>query len=62
MEFLTILITLALLQLWGSGGPIQRDEWLQSVIESVVTWTDSSGLRLFAIIIGPCILLLLFLW
>lgn len=61
MDFLTVLMTLALLQLWGSGGPIQRDEWLQSVIERVVTWTDSPGLRLFSIVIGPCILLLLFL-
>ena len=61
MEFLTILVTLALLQLWGSGGAIQRDEWFQSIMESVATWTESPRLRLFLIIISPCILLLLFL-
>ena len=27
MEFLAILIALALLQVWGSGGPVQRDAW-----------------------------------
>jgi len=61
MEFLTILITLALLQLWGSGGPIQRDEWFQSIIDAGKEWVDSSRLRLFWVVVGPCIVLFLFL-
>lgn len=36
MEFLSILIVLGLLQLWGSGGPVQRDDWFRR-------WTETLG-------------------
>ena len=35
MEFLTLLIALGLLQLWGSGGPFQQDKWFCDSLNKV---------------------------
>ncbi len=59
MEFLTVLITLALLQLWGSGGPVQRDEWFNTFCENIAAITGSSTIRLLILVLSPMLLVLL---
>ncbi len=58
MEFLTILIALGLLQLWGSGGPFQQDRWFENFTETTVQLTTTSIIRLFVIIGVPAIVLM----
>lgn len=57
MEFLTILIVLGLLQLWGSGGPLQRDRWFNSLSESVKGLIAKPHLRLLTVVGIPVLLL-----
>lgn len=65
MNFLSIIAALALVQWWGSGAPLQRDQWFYSWIERVQTWellkTHSAG-RLLVAILGPCLALWLVIW
>ncbi len=55
MEFLTVLIVLGLLQLWGSGGPIQRDEWYYQFNDNIPQRLGSAELRLLAAIGIPAL-------
>jgi len=59
MEFLTIIIVLALLQLWGSGGSIQRDEWLTILSKRIASFTTDSRFRLGLLVGLPVLLLLI---
>ncbi|MFT4998119.1 MAG: hypothetical protein ACI8RO_001472, partial [Flavobacteriales bacterium] len=36
MKLFSILIVFALLQYWGSGGPIQQDSWFNSIIKKLL--------------------------
>lgn len=55
MEFLTILIALGLVQLWGSGGPLQRDEWFYRWSGAVAGFVGYSKLRLVVMVAMPCL-------
>jgi AmpE protein len=59
MEFLSILIVLGLLQLWGSGGPMQQDKWFNRACENIIGTFSSSYLRLLLLVAGPAIVLLI---
>lgn len=60
MEFLTLLIVLGLLQLWGSGGPIQKDRWFYQLSGSLKNLLPSSKLRLLMIVGVPVTVVLFF--
>lgn len=60
MVFLSILIALGLLQLWGSGGPVQRDEWFHVATRNVQSTVGYSRLRLLLLVAGPVIIVLIF--
>ena len=60
MAFLTILIVLGLVQLWGSGAPVQRDNWFLGWTQTVAGIFGPGKLRLVAIVAGP-VLVVLFL-
>lgn len=55
MEFLTLLIVLGLLQVWGSGGPLQYDNWFYQFNEKVAQRLDRAELRLLAAIGIPAV-------
>ena len=38
MELLAMVLALWLLQAWGTGGALQRDEWYQSWQATVANW------------------------
>ena len=61
MEFLAILIVLGLLQLWGSGGPLQRDRWFYTLSQSVKGMVIAPHFRLLLVVGLPMLLLLLLL-
>ncbi|MGK0499666.1 MAG: AmpE protein [Oceanicoccus sp.] len=61
MEFLSLLIVLGLLQLWGSGAPVQRDEWLQQFMQTLSKRVPAGELRLLLIVGLPLLLVLLLL-
>ncbi|MGJ8686628.1 MAG: regulatory signaling modulator protein AmpE [Spongiibacteraceae bacterium] len=58
MEFLVILIAWAAVQLWGSGGAIQQDNWLRQYYQAAQS-LDKYIDRLL-VVIGIPVLLLLF--
>lgn len=58
MEFLSILIVLGLVQLWGSGGPVQRDEWFWRWAGYVIGLVGGGRLRLIVLVGGPVVLVL----
>jgi AmpE protein len=58
MEFLSLLIVLALLQLWGSGGPFQQDRWFTRFCGKIQTYTLQPAMRLTLIVGLPALLLL----
>ena len=61
MEFLTILIVLGLLQLWGSGGPVQQDGWFKNMAQRIAnTVLKLSWLRLLLIIGIPVVVVMFF--
>lgn len=62
MEFLTLLITLGLLQLWGSGGLFQQDGWFDEIVDFCSGQIASSPLRLLISIGLPCSVLLIIMW
>ncbi len=59
MEFLAILIVLGLLQLWGSGGIVQKDSWFGYLIQSLKRHLGAGPWRLLLIVALPCLVLLL---
>ena len=59
MEFLTLLIVLGLLQWWGSGGPLQRDDWFRRWRAWVGDNVSNAQINLLIIVAGPCLLVLL---
>lgn len=59
MEFLTLLIVLGLLQLWGSGGPLQHDQWFYHFAKRVRPLLPLSALRLLVLVGVPVIAVLL---
>lgn len=65
MNFLSILAALALVQWWGSGAPLQRDQWFYNWIERIRTWEllkAHPGGRLLVAVLGPCLALWLLIW
>ncbi|MBL4828207.1 MAG: regulatory signaling modulator protein AmpE [Spongiibacteraceae bacterium] len=56
MEFLTLLIVLGLLQWWGSGGPLHRDDWYYRWQEVVSDKIHSSPMVLLAVAVVPGVL------
>jgi AmpE protein len=66
MKLLSILIVFALLQYWGSGGPIQRDSWFDSTIKKLLAKysikTFTVWLLPLLVVILPTALLQLVLW
>ncbi|MEE8059685.1 MAG: regulatory signaling modulator protein AmpE [Pseudomonadales bacterium] len=59
MEFLTILIVLGLLQLWGSGGSLQQDRWFYRFCQTVSGVIASSKPRLLILVGIPTLAVLL---
>ncbi|ARN73018.1 regulatory signaling modulator protein AmpE [Oceanicoccus sagamiensis] len=55
MEFLTVVIVLGLLQLWGSGGPLQRDDWFYQFNSNIPQRLASAELRLLVAIGLPAL-------
>ena len=53
MEFLTILIALGLLQLWGSGRPVQHDGWFFRLATNVQPLTRDSRWQLLILLALP---------
>ncbi len=58
MSFLSLVVVLALVQLWGSGGFIQKDRWYTNWLEWL-TLRMSGGLLIFSMITAPVFVLLL---
>lgn len=65
MNFLSIIAALALVQWWGSGAPLQRDQWFYNWIERSKTWeflkAHPAG-QLLVAVLGPCLALWLLIW
>jgi AmpE protein len=57
MEFLTLLIVLGILQVWGSGGPLHHDQWFYRFAKTVKPLLPLVILRLVVIVIVPLVLL-----
>jgi AmpE protein len=57
MELLAILIVLGLLQLWGSGKPIQKDGWFGEVADFFEGAISGTELRVILSIFTPLVLL-----
>lgn len=55
MEFLSIVIVLGLLQLWGSGGPIQRDNWFNGWINLLKGMIGPGRVRLVVLVAVPVV-------
>jgi AmpE protein len=53
MNFLTLLIVLGLLQLWGSGGPFQQDNWFNQFSSFIKGIIPSAKLRLLILVGMP---------
>lgn len=58
MEFIAILIAWAAVQLWGSGGAVQRDGWLQGY-NGLLSALPSPALRLTLLVLPPALLVAL---
>ena len=59
MNFFSLLIVLALLQLWGSGGPVQRDQWFFNYCKKSSAWLPAGNIRLVFLVAMPVLLVLL---
>jgi AmpE protein len=57
MEFLTLLIVLGLLQAWGSGGPLQHDQWFYRFARAIKPLLPLVILRLVVVVIVPLVAL-----
>lgn len=58
MEFLAVITLLVAMQVWGHGGVVQRDTWLDDLYQRL-TSIDNPRLRLAALILIPVLLVLL---
>lgn len=58
MGFVSLLVVLALVQWWGSGGPLQRDAWYLGLIQRVHHLVSGPVVRLFLLVGVPVFLLL----
>lgn len=56
MTFLALIISLALLQYWGSAGPVHLDDWFQEVIKKLAPSGLSPSLQLAAAVLLPALL------
>lgn len=59
MIFLAIIIVLALIQLWSSGGRLQQDHWFCQWLGLCLKWLPLSSLRLLVVVGAPVFLVLL---
>jgi len=59
MEFLTLLMALGLVQLWGSGGPLQQDAWFEKLTRYASQQETMPALRLLLVVGLPCMVVLL---
>ena len=62
MEFLVILIALAFVQIWGSGGPVQQDQWFDRFALGLGSRLQQTGLLLSFLVAIPCVILALLYW
>lgn len=62
MEFLVILIALAFVQIWGSGGPVQQDQWFDRFALSLSSRLQGAQLLLSLLVATPCLLVALLYW
>ncbi|MDN3638996.1 hypothetical protein QWY82_09275 [Simiduia curdlanivorans] len=58
MGFVSLLVVLALVQWWGSGGPLHRDAWYLGLIDRVHRQISGVASRLFVLVGLPVLLLL----
>ena len=56
MSFLAIIIALALVQVWGSGGPAHHDSWFRGWQARVGRWGLAPALELAALVLLPVLL------
>jgi membrane protein required for beta-lactamase induction len=59
MEFIAVLIAVALLQGWGSGGPVQRDEWFHGLRGWLGGWFDGAPRQLLLIVVPTVALVMI---
>ncbi|MFT6311437.1 MAG: AmpE protein [Porticoccus sp.] len=66
MKLFSILIVFALLQYWGSGGPVQQDSWFNSIIKKLLANAAAKKVAVWLlpllVILLPAGLLQLVLW
>lgn len=64
MAFLSLLLALALVQWWGSGAPVQRDDWFTHYQAWLAqkTLLARPAAQLFAAVLGPVLLLWALTW
>lgn len=58
MGFLSLLVVLGLVQWWGSGGPLQHDQWFRWLHSSVTASITSPLAKIFLLVLVPTLLLL----
>lgn len=58
MGFISLLCVLALVQWWGSGGPMQRDALFFAFADGVQRWVKSPALQTLAVVVVPVVVLL----
>lgn len=59
MGFISLLAVLGLLQMWGSGGPFQRDAWFEWLSAKIETATMPAMAQLLLLTVLPASLLLI---
>ncbi len=62
MELLVILIALGLVQIWGSGGPVQQDQWFERLISALGSVLEQPRIMLVLLVGIPCLSILLLFW
>ena len=60
MIFMTIIIVLALLQLWSSGGRLQQDDWFYAWLNRSLQWLPKTPLTLLVVVGVPVAGVMLF--
>lgn len=58
MEFLAVITVLVVIQVWGNGGVVQRDTWLDDLYQRL-TGIENPQLRLAALILIPVLVVLI---
>lgn len=56
MTFLAIIIAVLLMQVWGSGGRLQHDEWFQGWKSWLAPWDLAGGIKLALLVLLPALL------